>query len=185
MRISVQICFYGLHRSTGKMVENEQAKLLSDSSHIHVHDEPAKRLVASAGHDRLSLDTAVRIPVAAGLWRSLYHTKPLFCQQASSHTGANLRCPHSNFHSQRSSIVFSSSLSISTTKLSSSPPFNSSLSSLSPHVSLALSIAVRYRPVFPTWKDWAVKAKWASLFEQFSLLVYLTLFLFGFVFWFV
>lgn len=46
----------------------------------------------------------------------------LFCQQASSHTDANLRCPHSNFHSQRSSIVFSSSLSIGTTKLSSYPP---------------------------------------------------------------
>lgn len=66
-------------------------------------------------------------------------TKPLFCQQASSHTGANLRCPHSNFHSQRSSIVFSSSLSISTTKLSSSPSSTSSPSSLPPHIFLALT----------------------------------------------
>lgn len=89
--------------------------------------------------DRSSHGAAVRISVAAGLWRKFYHTKPLFCQQASSHTGANLRCPHSNFHSQRSSIVFSSSLSISTTKLSSSPPSTSSSSSLPPHVFLALS----------------------------------------------
>lgn len=95
---------------------------------IHVQEQTAYSLWC----DRSSHDTDVRISVTAGLWRSLQHTKPLFCQQASSHTGANLRCPHSNFHSQRSSIVFSSSLSISTTKLSSSPSSTSSPSSLPP-----------------------------------------------------
>lgn len=65
---------------------------------------------------RRSRVTAVRVSAAASLWRKFLQTKPLFCQQASSHTGANLRCPHSDFHSRRSSIAFSSSLSISTTK---------------------------------------------------------------------
>lgn len=109
------------------------------------------------------------------MWRSLHHTKPLFCQQASSHTGANLRCPHSNFHSQRSSIVFSSSLSISTTKLSSSP---SSASSLPSHIFLALSGCPLICLLASNIKKIKYKVKWAHLFKQFFSLI---LFLCGFL----
>lgn len=45
------------------------------------------------------------------------HTKP---RQFNHLPAANLWCPQSNFHSQKSAIVFSSSLNPSTTKLSSS-----------------------------------------------------------------
>lgn len=95
--------------------------------------------------DRSGHDTALRISDAPGLWRSLRHTKPLFCQQASSHTGANLRRPRNNFHSQRSSIVFSSSLNISNNKSFHllfhplHPPLLSTHTSFLPHLTVHTS----------------------------------------------
>lgn len=95
--------------------------------------------------------------------------RPLFCQQASSHTDANLRCPHSNFHSQRSSIVFSSSLSIGTTKLSSSPPSPPPpplpLPSTLPWPSTRLHPALCGCPAIRPRRS----QKWTPLFETLSL----------------